>query len=235
MFERYTEKARRVIFFARYEASNLGGQSIEPEHILLGILRENSELLAPFSGNHRAAADAIRQEIIATNLFSEPLPASADIPISAGAKRVLSAAAAESQRLGHLHIGPEHLLLGVIKEGSSFASRLLGKRGVTEEMILSGMPGENAQPPPSGQHRIWNAEGVGGGGGFPMGIPLSSFVRLIDILVDRGIITREELEERIAATPSPSAVFPPLSALLDLLVSKGVLSEEDRRDIIKGE
>ncbi|HSO73523.1 MAG TPA: Clp protease N-terminal domain-containing protein, partial [Blastocatellia bacterium] len=63
MFERYTEKARRVIFFARYEASQFGSHAIEAEHILLGLLREDKQLTEKFFTNPRSAVESIRKEI----------------------------------------------------------------------------------------------------------------------------------------------------------------------------
>ena len=62
MFERYTEKARRVIFFARYEASQFGAPAIEPEHLLLGLMREDKTLTSRFLQRAQASLEAIRKE-----------------------------------------------------------------------------------------------------------------------------------------------------------------------------
>src|SRR5438477_3941082 len=97
MFERYTEKARRVIFFARFEASQFGSPYIETEHLLLALLREDKALthrLAP-----RMSADATRQQIEQHVTVGKPFPTSVDLPLSTESGRVLGYAAEEAERL----------------------------------------------------------------------------------------------------------------------------------------
>src|SRR5580692_10459904 len=130
MFERYTEKARRVIFFARYEASQFGSPYIETEHLLLGLLREDKALANRFLRSH-AAIESIRKQIEAHTTIREKVSTSVDLPLSQECKRVLTYAAEEAERLGHKHIGTEHLLLGLLREEKSFAAELLKQRGVT--------------------------------------------------------------------------------------------------------
>ncbi|MEW6212077.1 MAG: Clp protease N-terminal domain-containing protein, partial [Acidobacteriota bacterium] len=90
MFDRYTEKARRVIFFARYEASQLGAQSIEVEHILLGLLREDKQLSQRFFRSPHSTVESIRREIEKGAVFHErQLNQTVDLPLSPPAKRVL--------------------------------------------------------------------------------------------------------------------------------------------------
>ena len=112
MFERYTEKARRVIFFARYEASQFGSPYIETEHLLLGLLREDKALTNRFLRSH-ASVESIRKQIEAHTTIREKVSTSVDLPLSNECKRVLAYAAEEAERLGHKHIGTEHLLLGL--------------------------------------------------------------------------------------------------------------------------
>ena len=81
MFERYTEKARRIIFFARYEASQFGSPYIETEHLLLGILREDRALANRLLHSH-SAVDAIRGEIEAARPFQQKVSTSVDLPLS---------------------------------------------------------------------------------------------------------------------------------------------------------
>ena len=100
MFERYSEKSRRVIFFARYEASNFGSQRIETHHLLLGLLRENLDVFAPFLKSPDEAS-AIRQEIEQRFPRQAPVPTSADLPLAHESKRVLAYAAEEAERLRH--------------------------------------------------------------------------------------------------------------------------------------
>ena len=129
MFERYTEKARRVIFFARYEASQFGSPYIETEHLLLGLLREDKALANRFLRS-QAAIESIRKQIEAQTTVREKVSTSVELPLSHECKRVLAYAAEEAERLNHKHIGTEHLLLGLLREEKSFAAEILHERGL---------------------------------------------------------------------------------------------------------
>ncbi len=129
MFERYTEKARRVIFFARYEASQFGSPHIETEHLLLGMVREDKALTNRFLRSN-ASFELMRRQVEQHTTVREAVSTSVDLPISNECKRVLAYAAEEAERLGHKHIGTEHLLLGLLREDKSFAAELLRERGV---------------------------------------------------------------------------------------------------------
>src|SRR5687767_14504564 len=129
MFERYTEKARRVIFFARYEASQFGSPYIETEHLLLGLLREDKALANRFLRSH-AAIESIRKQIESHTTVREKVSTSVDLPLSHECKRVLAYGAEEAERLSHKHIGTEHLLLGLLREDKSFAAEILHERGL---------------------------------------------------------------------------------------------------------
>src|SRR5512138_2714336 len=129
MFERYTEKARRVIFFARYEASQFGSPYIETEHLLLGLLREDKALANRFL-RAQSALESIRKQIEAHTTIREKVPTSVDLPLSHECKRVLAYGAEEAERLNHKHIGTEHLLLGLLREEKSFAAEILHERGL---------------------------------------------------------------------------------------------------------
>jgi hypothetical protein len=126
MLERYTEKARRVIFFARYEACQLGSPLIETEHLLLGILREHKGITGMLP---QVDAVAIRRQIDSSTLRQTSIPTSQDLPLSNEGKRVLAYGAEEAARLNHRHIGTEHLLLGLLREENCFGARLLTERG----------------------------------------------------------------------------------------------------------
>jgi ATP-dependent Clp protease ATP-binding subunit ClpC len=129
MFERYTEKARRVIFFARYEASQFGSAHIESEHLLLGLLREDKVLTNRFLGSHHSE-EPIRRQIEAHTTIREQVSTSVDLPLSDECKHVLAYAGGEAEQLGHKHIGTEHLLLGLLREEKCFAAEILRERGV---------------------------------------------------------------------------------------------------------
>src|SRR5216110_1208791 len=130
MFERYTEKARRVIFFARYEASQFGAPAIEPEHLLLGLMREDKTLTGRFFPRAQITIEAIRREIEGRTLLRERIPTSVELPLAPETKRVLHFSHDESDRLQHRHIGTEHLLLGLLREERSMAAQILFERGL---------------------------------------------------------------------------------------------------------
>jgi len=130
MFERYTERARRVLFFARYEASQLGSISIETEHLLLGLIREGKGLTSRIFARSHLSLENIRKEIEGRTVFREKVSTSVEIPFSAETKRVLQFAAEEADRLLHNYIGTEHLLLGILREERSVAATILMEKGM---------------------------------------------------------------------------------------------------------
>src|SRR3954470_23625579 len=129
MFERYTERARRVIFFARYEASQFGSTTIETEHLLLGLIREDKNLTNRFLRNS-SSIESIRKEIEGRTTIREKVSTSIDLPLSNECKRILAYAAEEAERLNHRHIGTEHLLLGILREEKCVAAEILHERGL---------------------------------------------------------------------------------------------------------
>ena len=130
MFERYTERARRVLFFARYEATQLGSTSIETEHLLLGLIREGKGLTSRIFARSHLSLESIRKEIEGRTVFREKVSTSVEIPFSAETKRVLQYAAEEADRLLHTYIGTEHLLLGILREERSVAASILYEKGM---------------------------------------------------------------------------------------------------------
>ena len=185
MFERYTEKARRVIFFARYEASQFGAQAIEAEHILLGLLREDKQLTQKFFRSPHSTVESIRKEIEGRTPLRDKVSASVDLPLSQSAKRVLSYAADESERLQHSHIGTEHLLLGILREEKSSAADILHKHGLrlnqarealiqSEEIERGGAQEDDAQ---EASEKLFTPQ---------------SFFVLLDLLASKGVISEEE-------------------------------------------
>ena len=149
MFERYTEKARRVIFFARYEAAQFGSPYIETEHLLLGLLREEKSLSYRFLRSH-GRLESIRKQIEEHTAVREKTSTSVDLPLGNESKRVLAYAAEEAERLAHKHIGTEHLFLGLLREEKCFAAEILRDRGVrldtTREEIARVKPDVPPEP-----------------------------------------------------------------------------------------
>jgi Clp amino terminal domain, pathogenicity island component len=148
MFERYTEKARRSIFFARYEASMFGSPCIEPEHLLLGILREDPTIrgLLPSGG-----VDEVRAEVERRHPAQEKISTSIDLPLSQPAARALKYAAGEATALGHRRIAPGHLLLGLLRLDHSAVAEVLRPQGVDYDSLrqtVADLPsGETPKPP----------------------------------------------------------------------------------------
>ena len=146
MFERYTEKARRVIFFARYEASQFGSPSIETEHLLLGLMREDKSLTNRFLRS-RSSVDSIKKDIEGRAIIREKVPTSIDLPLSMECKRILTFAADEAERLRHRHIGTEHLLLGILREDKCLAAEILHERGLKLTPIREELSRTHSEKP----------------------------------------------------------------------------------------
>jgi hypothetical protein len=132
MFERYTEKARRVIFFARYEASQYGSSSINTEHILLALLREDPALM------RRLRLDLtpeIRDEIEKVIQRGERVSTSVEMPLSADSHKILQLAGEEADRLADRHIATQHILLGILRVEKSLAAKLLIAKGANADAL----------------------------------------------------------------------------------------------------
>jgi ATP-dependent Clp protease ATP-binding subunit ClpC len=129
MFERYSERARRVVFWARYFAGQVGSREIETEHLLLGLLREDMRLAARFLGSPWALEEVWREVEQRSPVRGKPL-GPVELPLSNASKRVLSFAAEEADRLFSKNIGSGHLLLGLLREKKCIAERILQDRGI---------------------------------------------------------------------------------------------------------
>jgi ATP-dependent Clp protease ATP-binding subunit ClpC len=147
MFERYTERARRVVFFARYEASQLGSAAIETEHLLLGLIREGKGLTSRLFAKGHLSMEQIRRDVEGRSPYRGKVSTSVEIPLSPESKRVLGHAAEEAERMLHNYIGTEHILLGLMREERSVAAAILAEKGMrlagTREDIL-GLLSEKA-------------------------------------------------------------------------------------------
>lgn len=134
MFERYNEKARRVIFFARYEASQYGNRQIETEHLLLGLAREDRSLIARV-GNGGVTAEMIRSEVEKFITIGKRISTSVEVPLSPDSKKILTAASEEAERYEDRFVGTKHLLLAMLSVENCHAARILAGRGVTKEAV----------------------------------------------------------------------------------------------------
>ncbi len=160
MFNRFTERARKVIILAKEEARRFNHDYIGTEHILLGLIREGEGVAAAVLQKLEVSLENIRLEI---EKLVQPGPTTqiiGDIPFTPRAKKALELAAEEARSLGHNYIGTEHLLLGLIREGEGIASQVLLNLGMdlnsvrNEVMSLLGsaLPGMN-QPGPGAQSK----------------------------------------------------------------------------------
>jgi uncharacterized protein (TIGR03435 family) len=152
MFDRFTARARRVLFYARTQVSQLGSSAIEPEHILLGLLDEGNGLSCRILVRTGVALDDLRSDIVGRLTGGEKVPESDEIPFSASCKRALEYAAEEADRLLHNHVGTEHLLLGLLREERSVAAHVLAARGLRIEAVREAIVellsrGEQPEPP----------------------------------------------------------------------------------------
>ncbi len=130
MFEKFTEKAKRILFLARYEASQQGGIAIETEHILLGMLKEGEDTTRELFTRANVSMDMLQAELEQGGPMPEKLSTSVEIPFSDQTKQVLQFAEEEAERLMHPNIGVEHILLGLLRMEEAEAGRLLTDRGM---------------------------------------------------------------------------------------------------------
>src|SRR5204863_7151326 len=133
----------RAIFFARYEASQFGAQAIEPEHLLLGVSREDKPLLVQILPDGEETLERIRRSIEDHSPTKERVPTSVELPLAPETKRVLHYAHEESDRLQHRHIGTEHLLLGLLREERSMAAQILFERGLRLAAVRDEIAGQS--------------------------------------------------------------------------------------------
>jgi ATP-dependent Clp protease ATP-binding subunit ClpC len=155
MFNRFTERARKVIVYAKEEARRFNHDYIGTEHLLLGLIREGEGVAAAVLQKLGLDLETIRLEV---EKLVQPGPQTqvlGDIPFTPRSKKALELSAEEARALGHNYIGTEHLLLGLVKEGEGMAYRVLlnlgldlGKlRNEVMELLGSGIPGYGTQEP----------------------------------------------------------------------------------------
>jgi len=130
MFEKYTEKAKKVLFLARYEASQMGSKVIGSDHLLLGLIKEGDELVQELFLKSNVNLELLRAEMEARGPSGEKQVTPIEIPFSEEAKKVLACAEEEAERLLHPHVSDEHILLGLLRVEDSSAGRLLAEKGM---------------------------------------------------------------------------------------------------------
>lgn len=148
-FDTYGERARRALYFARYEASKRGSRIIESTHLLLGVMREDEERLAVVLEAFSAAAEKVRRALEGGPVIIGRIAGTAELPLSAECEEILGSALEEARQGRLREPGTEHLLLGILRHGTSAAARLLVEEGITLEAArrelerLGERPGED--------------------------------------------------------------------------------------------
>jgi hypothetical protein len=148
MFERFTDRARRVVVLAQDEARLLRHTYIGTEHLLLGLVHEGDGVAAQALKEMQVSLTAVREEVEAVIGTGQQAPAS-HIPFTPRAKKVLELALREALQLGHNYIGTEHILLGLIREGEGVAAQVLVRLGAdldrVREKVIELLPPETAE------------------------------------------------------------------------------------------
>ncbi|WP_300011999.1 ATP-dependent Clp protease ATP-binding subunit [Pseudonocardia sp.] len=235
MFERFTDRARRVVVLAQEEARMLNHNYIGTEHILLGLIHEGEGVAAKALESLGIALEGVRQQVEEIIGQGQQAP-SGHIPFTPRAKKVLELSLREALQLGHNYIGTEHILLGLIREGEGVAAQVLVKLGAdlnrVRQQVLQLLSGYQGKEP---------AEGTSGGRGE--GTPSSSLVldqfgRNLTQQAREGkldpVIGREKEIERVMQVLSRRTKNNPV-LIGEPGVGKTAVVEGLAQDIVKGE
>ncbi|GAB3072434.1 ATP-dependent Clp protease ATP-binding subunit [Phycicoccus sp. Root101] len=237
MFERFTDRARRVVVLAQEEARMLNHNYIGTEHILLGLIHEGEGVASKALESLGISLESVREQVQEIIGQGQQAP-SGHIPFTPRAKKVLELSLREALQLGHNYIGTEHILLGLIREGEGVAAQVLVKLGadlnrVRQQVIqlISGYQGKEGQ-----------ATGVGGGvqqEGTPAGsLVLDQFGRNLTMAAREGkldpVIGREKEIERVMQVLSRRTKNNPV-LIGEPGVGKTAVVEGLAQDIVKGE
>src|ERR1700724_1287777 len=152
MFERFTDRARRVVVLAQEEARMLNHNYIGTEHILLGLIHEGEGVAAKALESLGISLEAVRQQVEEIIGQGQQAP-SGHIPFTPRAKKVLELSLREALQLGHNYIGTEHILLGLIREGDGVAAQVLVKLGAdlnrVRQQVIQLLHGYQGKDPTS--------------------------------------------------------------------------------------
>jgi len=161
MFQRFTDKTRRALFFARYEAGQAGSKSIMEWHVLLGLAREDRPMMGQIAPaeDGKAAAGAVRSEVEKRfPAVGQKIDTSVDLPLSPECSRGLALAEEAADRLGHRGITPAHILLGLMELPGSRALEILRAVGAEEQAARTALEKfASGNPPAPGSKAAWRA------------------------------------------------------------------------------
>jgi ATP-dependent Clp protease ATP-binding subunit ClpA len=153
MFQRFTDRARRVVVLAQEEASRLDHNYIGTEHLLLGLISEGEGVAAAALKSLGISLAPVRQQVEEIIGRGQEAP-QGHIPFTPRAKKVLELSLRESQQLGHNYIGTEHILLGLIREGDGVAAQVLVRLGAdrnrVRQQVIQLLHGRTAEEPGPG-------------------------------------------------------------------------------------
>ncbi len=244
MFDRFTDRARRVMSLAKNEAQRLNHEYIGTEHLLLGLIHEGSGVASNVLRHMGIDLKKIRAELEKVVKGSTTLVSMGNLPFTPRAKKVLELSLEEASQIGHNYIGTEHLLLGLIKESEGIAARVLTNLGVkledVREEVLEFLgaemtqSGEETEAGPPGEA----PPGEGGGRGGKSKTPaLNAFGRDLIILAREGkldpVIGRRREIERVIQVLSRRTKNNPV-LLGEPGVGKTAIVEGLAQDIVRG-
>src|SRR3979490_770616 len=234
MFERFTDRARRVVVLAQEEARMLNHNYIGTEHILLGLIHEGEGVAAKALESLGISLEAVRQQVEEIIGQGQPAP-SGHIPFTPRAKKVLELSLREALQLGHNYIGTEHILLGLIREGEGVAAQVLVKLGADMEkvrqQVLQLLSGYQGKEP---------AEAGGRGEGTPSSsLVLDQFGRNLTVSAREGkldpVIGPGKEIERVMQVVSPRPTKNNPGLVGEPGVGKTAVVEGLAQNIVKGE
>ena len=197
MFERFTDRARRVVVLAQEEARMLNHDFIGTEHLLLGLLHEGKGVAAKALDGMGITEEAVRRQVEEIVGRGQQAARSGQIPFTPRAKKVLKLALREALQLGHPYIGTEHILLGLIREGEGVAAQVLARLGADMERtrhqvveLLHGYQGQDEAAAARARRR-------------PGGVPRRERRLLPELLARFGSIESRlsALEQRVGTGP----------------------------------
>ena len=199
VFERFTDRARRVVVLAQEEARLLNHNYIGTEHILLGLIHEGEGVAARALEGLGINLESVRSQVVEIIGQGSQAP-TGHIPFTPRAKKVLELSLREALQLGHNYIGTEHILLGLIREGEGVAAQVLRKLGAelhkvrqTVIQLLSGVQGEGGEGEPSrsgGSSRSSSGDSGGTGSAvldqFGRNLTTLARERKLDVVIGRA-------------------------------------------------